>query len=55
MPLNLIFTQPGDYVFEDNDNPGDNTSWITSGGLPIFTMAHPADSLSLTCDTPGCS
>jgi Ca2+-binding RTX toxin-like protein len=48
MPLSLVFTQAGDYTFEDNGTPGDNTSIITQAGSTIFTFLHPADTFTLT-------
>jgi serralysin len=54
MPLNLIFTQSGNYTIEDDGIPGNNTSVIKDGsGVVVFTFAHPADSLSFTAGVPG--
>jgi Ca2+-binding RTX toxin-like protein len=54
MPLNLIFTQPGNFTIEDNGIPGDNTSVIKDGsGTVIFTFIHPVDSLGFTVSVPG--
>ena len=54
MPLNLVFTQAGDFTIEDNGIPGDNISVIKDGaGIVIFTFAHPVDALGLTVNVPG--
>jgi Ca2+-binding RTX toxin-like protein len=54
MPLNLIFTQPGNFTIDDNGIPGDNTSVIRDGtGTVIHTFVHPVDSLAFTVSTPG--
>ena len=54
MPLDLIFTQAGNYTLEDDGIPGNNTSVIKDGsGAVIFTFLHPADSLTLTTSVAG--
>ena len=54
MPLEFLFTTPGNYTIEDNGVPGDGISVVKDGtGTVIFTFAHPADSLRFFVDTPG--
>jgi hypothetical protein len=54
MPLTVFFSSAGNFIVDDDGIPGNNTSAVRdgSGGL-LFPFSHPADSLTLTAETPG--